>query len=168
MKTNLHWMYLAQFFLEWEMSWTKVVEKIRTHISSTITFRFRKSCRLWDNVEKYCRARQVTDDNMAHAQSMLDSQGYKQTTPIACPLQQRLHERASMLRYTYTVLLTLILFWYVCRVCEQHASSMYLFLTSVLQSTSTHSKNTEIGPKLTKYFKTSNQLSEVCICKSKT
>ena len=25
---------------------------------------FRKSCRLWDNVEKYCRAGQATDDNI--------------------------------------------------------------------------------------------------------
>ena len=33
----------------------------------------RKSCRLWDNVEKYCRAGQATDDNMAHAHCMLDN-----------------------------------------------------------------------------------------------
>jgi len=25
---------------------------------------FRRSCRLWDNAEKYCRARQATDDNV--------------------------------------------------------------------------------------------------------
>ena len=31
--TNLHSLsYLAQFFLEWEMFHTKVVEKIKTHI----------------------------------------------------------------------------------------------------------------------------------------
>jgi len=30
---------------------TKVVEKIKTHILCSITF-FRKSCSLWDNVEK--------------------------------------------------------------------------------------------------------------------
>jgi len=34
------------------------VEKIKTHILCSITFR--KSCRLWDNVGKYCRAGQVT------------------------------------------------------------------------------------------------------------
>jgi hypothetical protein len=34
---------------------TKVVEKIKTHILS---------CNLWDNVEKYDRARQATDDNI--------------------------------------------------------------------------------------------------------
>ena len=32
---------------------------------------FRKSCRLWDNEEKYCIARQATDDKMAHAYFML-------------------------------------------------------------------------------------------------
>jgi len=34
-------------------------------------FFFRKSCRLRDNVEKYCRAGQTTDDNMVHAHSTL-------------------------------------------------------------------------------------------------
>ena len=36
-------------------------------------FLFWKSCRLWDNVEKYCTAGQTTDDNMAYAQGMLDT-----------------------------------------------------------------------------------------------
>jgi len=38
---------------------------------------FRKSCRLWDNVERYCRAGQATDDNMTHAHCMLVIKGYK-------------------------------------------------------------------------------------------
>jgi hypothetical protein len=45
------------------MSQTKAVDEIKTHISCSITF-FRKFCRLWDNVEKYGRARQATDDNI--------------------------------------------------------------------------------------------------------
>jgi hypothetical protein len=32
-----------------------------------------KSYHQWDNVEKYCRAGQATDDNMAHVHCMLDS-----------------------------------------------------------------------------------------------
>jgi len=50
-KTIIHWCsYLAQFSLEWEMFYTKVVEKIKTHDLCSITFFFfRKSCRLWDN-----------------------------------------------------------------------------------------------------------------------
>jgi hypothetical protein len=52
MNTNIHfWPYLAHFFLEWEMFHTKVVEKIKTRILSSVTL-FRKSCPLWDNVEK--------------------------------------------------------------------------------------------------------------------
>jgi len=39
MKTNIHfWSYLAQFFLEWEMFQTKVVEKIKTHVLCSVTF----------------------------------------------------------------------------------------------------------------------------------
>jgi len=34
---------------------------------------FFSSCHLWDNVEKYCRAGQATDDSMAHAHCILDT-----------------------------------------------------------------------------------------------
>ena len=73
MKTNIHFLsYLAHFFLEWEMLQTKFVEKIKTHSFFSVTL-FLKSCRLWDNVEKYSRAGQATGDNMAYAYCMLDS-----------------------------------------------------------------------------------------------
>jgi hypothetical protein len=42
-----------------EIFQTKFVEKIKTHILCSLTF-FRKSCRLWDNVEKYGKARKAT------------------------------------------------------------------------------------------------------------
>jgi hypothetical protein len=62
MKTFSHFLqYLAKFFLEWEMFQTKVVEKIKTHILRSVTF-FRKSFRLWDNVEKFGRAGEASDD----------------------------------------------------------------------------------------------------------
>jgi hypothetical protein len=73
MKTDLRFLsYLARFFLEWEMFQSRVVEKIKTHILCLVTFSL-KSCCLWDNVEKYGRARQATDENMAHAHYMLDT-----------------------------------------------------------------------------------------------
>jgi hypothetical protein len=56
------------------MSQTKVVEIIKTHILCSGFF-FRKSCRLGDNVENCGTARETTDDQMAHANCMLDSQG---------------------------------------------------------------------------------------------
>jgi len=48
-------------------------------------------------VEKYCRAGQATDDNMAHAHCMLDTLGYQYTHSgcvilTAFLLQQWLHE----------------------------------------------------------------------------
>jgi len=49
---------------------TDVLEKITTHTVCSRTC-FRQSRRLCDNVEKYCRAGQDTDDNMAHAHCML-------------------------------------------------------------------------------------------------
>ena len=38
MKTYKNSLYLAQFFLEWEMFQTKVVQKIKTHIVYLTTF----------------------------------------------------------------------------------------------------------------------------------
>jgi hypothetical protein len=70
-KTNIHfWWYLTYFFIEWEMFQTKVVDKIKTHF--VFNNCFLNSCHLWDNVEKYYRARQATDDNTAHVHCMLD------------------------------------------------------------------------------------------------
>jgi len=40
---------------------TEVVEKIKINVMLNNIFE-RKSCRLWDNVEKYGRAGQATDD----------------------------------------------------------------------------------------------------------
>jgi hypothetical protein len=80
MKTKIYfWSYLANFFLEWKMFHTNFVEKIRTHILCSVTFFLHKLCRLWDHAEKYRRARQATDDNMAHAHCMLVAKGYKYT-----------------------------------------------------------------------------------------
>jgi len=58
------------FLLEWEIFRTKSVEKIKAHILFSITF-FPKSCCLWHSVEKFCRARQAKDDNMANAHCTL-------------------------------------------------------------------------------------------------
>jgi len=55
---------------------TKVSDKICREIQNkNFVFNnifFRKSCRLYDNVEKPGIARQATDDNMAHALFSLD------------------------------------------------------------------------------------------------
>ena len=112
MKTNIHlWYYLAQFFIEWEMFQTKVIKKIKTHILCSITF-YRKSYRLWDNVEKYCRAGQTTDDMMrAHC-----SWTHKATNTlseyvilITLPLQHG-STKASQ---CYVIPILRLLLWYI-------------------------------------------------------
>jgi len=49
----------------------QVIEKLETHILVLKTFFEYRA--VYDNVEKYCRVRQVTDDNMANAHCMLDT-----------------------------------------------------------------------------------------------
>ena len=42
---------------------TELVEKIRTHMSCSVTFSWR-FCSLWDNVERYGRTREASDDSI--------------------------------------------------------------------------------------------------------
>jgi hypothetical protein len=70
-------------------------------------FFFRKSCRLWDNVEKYGTARQAADHDTIRRMRFAwwipkaTNTHSQYVILIAFPLQQWLHERASILRYTY-------------------------------------------------------------------
>jgi len=50
----------------------KVIDKIKVHILCSLSFLFRKSCRLWANVEKYCKAGHAADENMGHVHYMLN------------------------------------------------------------------------------------------------
>jgi hypothetical protein len=100
------WQYPDEFFLEWEMFQTKVVEKIKTRILGLIAF-FRNACHLRDNVDKYGRARQATGDNIIRCMWVVcwitkatDTHS-EYVILIALPRQQWLRERASVLRYTY-------------------------------------------------------------------
>jgi len=45
---------------------TKFVEKIKTHVLCSNDVFFWQSSRLWENVGKYGRARQATEDSTAH------------------------------------------------------------------------------------------------------
>ena len=56
-----------------KMFQTKVVEKIKTYIVSSITI-FPKIVPLWDKVEKYYRVGQATEDSVVHAHCMLNTQ----------------------------------------------------------------------------------------------
>jgi hypothetical protein len=88
------------------------VEILKIHILCSINFFFRKSCRLWDNVEKYGRVGQATDDNIMRRvrtacwiTKVTDTHS-ECVMLIAFPRQQWLRERVSMLR------------WYVHRLCS--------------------------------------------------
>jgi hypothetical protein len=86
-----------------------VVENTKTHVLCSINFSPRKSCRLWDNVEECCRARQVTDDSIIRRMRLAcwitkaTDTHWEYVTLIAFPRQQWLREHASVLRYTYVV-----------------------------------------------------------------
>jgi len=81
-------------------------ENQNTHLVFS-NFFSRKSCRLWDNMEKYCKTGQATDDNMVHAHCMLYTYVYKYTLRICNTycfffvFQQWLDECASILRCAY-------------------------------------------------------------------
>jgi hypothetical protein len=83
---------------------TKVVEEIKIHILGSIIFS-RKSCRLWDDVERYGTATQPTAVStmrrMRFACWITKATDTEYVILIAFPRQQWLSERASMLRYTY-------------------------------------------------------------------
>ena len=65
MNTEVHlWQYLVELFLEW---WSILEESCRENQNTYSMFNnffFRKSCRMWGNVEKYDKARQATDGNI--------------------------------------------------------------------------------------------------------
>ena len=76
-----------------------------------VNFFCRKSCHLWANVEKYCRAvlPQMTIRRMSIAcriPKAMDTQS-EYVILIAFPLHQWLHERASALRYAFCLTLGL-------------------------------------------------------------
>jgi hypothetical protein len=85
---------------------TKFVKKIKTHVLCSVALFFflvRKSCRLWDKVEKYCTAGQTTDDNIiGHTwfacwiTKAIDTDS-EYTIFIASSRQRWLSERASIL-----------------------------------------------------------------------
>ena len=99
--------YLAQFFLEWEMFQLNVVQKLETHIFMINNFLFRKSFFLWDNVEKYCRAGQATDNNITrrmHTECCIPkatNTHSEYVTLTAFPLQQRWHKLTCVTLYVH-------------------------------------------------------------------
>jgi hypothetical protein len=103
MKTNIHFYHISLISSYNEMFQTKVVEKIKTHILCSVTFENRAVCEImWKNIVDWGRP-QMTIWRMRIACWI--PKATNSHTPyvilIAFPLQQWLHRRASLLRYTY-------------------------------------------------------------------
>ena len=82
-----------------------VTEKIKTHILCAVSPPPRKTSRLWDNIKKYCTAGQAADDYGAcalHARYLrLQTHTFGICNTYCFSTAQWLHERATVVRYTY-------------------------------------------------------------------
>jgi len=118
------------FFLEWGMFQTEVVEKIESRHCMLNNFFF-LILPLWGNMEKYCRARQATDDNIISRMRVACWIPKSKNTHseyvilIAFPLWQWLHQRTSVSRCTYIACLMKRLWWW-------HIAFIFDFLEFVL------------------------------------
>ena len=113
---------------------TKVVEKIKTHILCSITF-FRKSYGLWDNVGKICyssagHVRQYGACALHARYLKLQNTPSEYVTLISFPLQQWLHERSPMLRYTYIACLVSYTTTHFCAVSNKYTFT-YITITQL-------------------------------------
>ena len=98
---TLHsWAYLSQFFLEWELFQTEVAENMKIHILCSMTF-FRKSYRLWDNVEKYRSQMSIWRMRIACWIPTVKNAHSGYLIVNSSLLQQWLQERTSLLSYMY-------------------------------------------------------------------
>jgi hypothetical protein len=90
----------------------KVVGEIETHILYSVTV-FRKLCRLRDNVEKVVQPhRPQTTIWLKRISRGVPNTHSEYVILIAFTLQQWLHERASVLHYTYIVSLNIITLYF--------------------------------------------------------
>jgi hypothetical protein len=108
----------------------------------------RKSCRLWDNVKKYGRARQATDDSII--QRMRFACWITKATDthsecvilIAFSRQQWLRERAIILRYTYID----------CLVCNENRNFKRIRSVELFKNSYSHCKEWDIILLLTLFL----------------
>ena len=68
---NIHLLTSHSLLLRMKNVSDKFVEKMETQFC--VQCPPQKSCRLYDNVEKFCRTGQATDDSMMHAHCIMDN-----------------------------------------------------------------------------------------------
>jgi hypothetical protein len=131
MKTFSHlWRYLAKFFSEWEMTCTRVVQKIRTHILCSIHLSENRT--LYETMSKtvvetqglqmtsqygaytfyagkarlHVRMRMTKTTRLVTQHGRTHARTHRPVSNTYCfPAATMIRERASMLRYTYIVCL---------------------------------------------------------------
>jgi len=116
MKTDMRFSsYLAQFFLEGEVFQTKVLEKIKIHILYSITLFFFENRFGYEIILKNIAEPDRPQMTIWHMRiawwiPKLTNIYLEYVILIAFPLQQWLHERYPVLRYTYTACLVNVIF----------------------------------------------------------
>ena len=112
--------YCAEFFLKWQMFQIKLYWKSwHMFYVQKLFFFFRKSCLLWDNVEKYGTAREATDNNTigrTHFACWITKVTVTHSDCsiiIAFPRWKLFCERTTVLRYTYVPFLSVVSHWSV-------------------------------------------------------
>jgi hypothetical protein len=110
MKANKHfWLYLSRFLLELKY-FGQICRENENKLLCSEAF-VRQSCRLWDNVEKYCAAGQATQDKKRRRMFFACCINKAADPPSECVIrfalwrQKSLRERASTLRDNYNACL---------------------------------------------------------------
>ena len=125
MKTDVHlWLHLVQFFLQWEMFQTKIVEKIKTRILWVMI--------MWKNTAEQGRS-QITIWRMRIVCWIAKAKNThsEYVVLIALP-QQWMHKDTSILCYTYINCLMSIKIQPDATICRYlfTAKSLYMFRVS--------------------------------------
>ena len=147
------WQYFAELFLQWEIFQIKVVGKVKTHTLCPITS-FRKSCRLWSNVEKCGGAREAIDNIIRRMRFVcwITKSTYTHSEYallLALPRQEWFRERASVLgvcvhclccwRVNSEIKTPVDIGWYISHRRSSHCLSCFcLFMATQYSKTRTH------------------------------
>jgi len=108
MRTYWHlWEYFVEFFLDWEIFHTDLVDKTKTHILCSVTF-FSENRVVCETIGRDIVEPDRPQTKIQHGTSVcvLDNQGYKYTLTI-CSIfcfstaKKWLHESSSILGHTY-------------------------------------------------------------------
>jgi hypothetical protein len=110
MKTDIHfWSYLAQFFLEWKLFQTKLVEKIKTHfVFSKLFSENHGLCqKMWKNVVDRGKPQMtIWRIRVVCWWAKATNTRSQYVILIVLPLQQWLHESPSLLRHSTLLFLS--------------------------------------------------------------